>query len=425
MSASEPSDGYTPCCWRAGELIRERCEDPRVRRVRATVSRKLGSTSSISVPGGHLAVSGESVEDWLDCGQCPDCFLPAFRYRPGKSAQYALALSNFDGVAHGETPLRFRFGFIGSSDNHTARPGTGYKEYERIKMTEAKGPRDAAVDRASCTCAARSRCRSRCRAPTVKIVAFPETTFFSQGARRLLLHDGRAGSGARGRTRSRLAVGGARAARGLRNQRPAHPALVRPAQRPRRHAVRPDGLGGGALRRSPEVLACVPRARSCSSPAARTTPAHALELRAPGVPVPRASATTRVTSRQRIERIEIVRIRPQILPRRARWATLIDDPWLQLRLPAGRRRAASVEFDDPDFTGRRAARCHLLRARPCRSPRPRSMAPACAARRDSRTGSCIEPRSVLLRPAHAARRRLPRPRRGAGVGVADLRHADG
>src|SRR5207244_10291267 len=71
--------------------------------------------------------------------QCRDCFDPAFNYRPRSSVQYAMAITNFDDPAH---PRRFRFGFIGSSDNHTARPGTGYKEYGRRMMTEAAGARD-------------------------------------------------------------------------------------------------------------------------------------------------------------------------------------------------------------------------------------------------------------------------------------------
>ena len=38
-----------------------------------------------------------------------------------------------------ESPKRFKFGFIGSSDNHSARPGTGFKEVIRNPNTEARG----------------------------------------------------------------------------------------------------------------------------------------------------------------------------------------------------------------------------------------------------------------------------------------------
>ena len=51
-----------------------------------------------------------------------------------------LALRNFN---NDDVVERFKFGFIGSSDNHKARPGTGYKEINRREMTEAAGPEDA------------------------------------------------------------------------------------------------------------------------------------------------------------------------------------------------------------------------------------------------------------------------------------------
>ncbi|MBW2666670.1 MAG: DUF3604 domain-containing protein [Deltaproteobacteria bacterium] len=47
-----------------------------------------------------------------------------------------LAVRNFDDP---DQPKRFEFGFIGSSDIHTAKPGTGYKEFWRGEMTEGRG----------------------------------------------------------------------------------------------------------------------------------------------------------------------------------------------------------------------------------------------------------------------------------------------
>jgi len=134
----EPSRRYLPCCWQAGEIIRSRCgdipKDQCEKRVRQ--ARQLYLEGGLA---GHHTVPGATVEDWKDCGQCRDCFNPSFNYRPGNSAQYGLAISNFDDP---KNPRRFRFGFIASSDNHTARPGTGYKEYGRRYMTEATGARD-------------------------------------------------------------------------------------------------------------------------------------------------------------------------------------------------------------------------------------------------------------------------------------------
>jgi hypothetical protein len=136
-----PTKNYEPCCWRAGELIRARCRniskeecDDHVATARLNYL-KAGVT-------GRMTVADAKPEDWKDCGQCRDCFNPAFNYRPGNSGQYTLALTNFDDPAK---PRRFNFGFIASSDNHTARPGTGYKEYARRMMTEATGAPDEAA----------------------------------------------------------------------------------------------------------------------------------------------------------------------------------------------------------------------------------------------------------------------------------------
>ena len=74
---------------------------------------------------GYAAVNETDPDDYLNAGQCNDCFLPSFNYRPQGSAQYVLALSDFTDK---QNPKRFKFGFIGSSDNHGARPGTGLKK---------------------------------------------------------------------------------------------------------------------------------------------------------------------------------------------------------------------------------------------------------------------------------------------------------
>ena len=136
-----PTKDYIPGCWRAGELIQERCLKAKIGaaecEARAAKARQdyveLGSA-------GHLSVPGATPEDWLDSGQCMDCFLPAMNYRPTKSVQAGIASSYIDDAGKA---TRFTWGFISSSDNHNARPGTGYKQVDRRQNTEAKGPIDS------------------------------------------------------------------------------------------------------------------------------------------------------------------------------------------------------------------------------------------------------------------------------------------
>ena len=134
----EPSDGFTPDCQQAGEIIRKRCLaagfDAGECEARAAEARH---NFVAAARGGLLTIPGEHAEDWLDSGQCTDCFEPAFRYRPGGSVQNALAVSGAGVPGATDDPeQRFRFGLIASSDNHTARPGTGYKEFRARGMTD-------------------------------------------------------------------------------------------------------------------------------------------------------------------------------------------------------------------------------------------------------------------------------------------------
>jgi hypothetical protein len=136
----EPSDGFTPCCWRAGELIRDRCSDASSQTCEERVASAKDNFLAAGIdPRRYGVVPGSTPEDWLDCGTMPDGFLDAYIYRPMMSAQYGLAVGAFD--EDGE-PARFRYGFIGSSDNHKARAGTGYKEFGRKAMADGWGFRN-------------------------------------------------------------------------------------------------------------------------------------------------------------------------------------------------------------------------------------------------------------------------------------------
>jgi len=131
----ERTADYEPTCWRAGEIIRVRCEAEGASEAecaeRAATARLHAANAGVAA---HLTVPGETVDEWLDAGQCRDCFLPSFNYRPGNSVQYMMARKDWTDP---DAPRSFRFGVIGSSDIHFARPGTGYKEFARQGMTES------------------------------------------------------------------------------------------------------------------------------------------------------------------------------------------------------------------------------------------------------------------------------------------------
>ena len=138
LACPPPSPNYVPSCWRAGELIRARCAE--AGEEEAECERRAVAARQHYVDAGQqgrVAVPGETAMDWLDSGQCRDCFQPAFNYRPKGAAQYIAALRNF---TEPDGPERFRFGFIASSDVHTGRPGTGYKEFARESMADQAGP---------------------------------------------------------------------------------------------------------------------------------------------------------------------------------------------------------------------------------------------------------------------------------------------
>ena len=143
----EETKDFLPTCQQAGNIMAERCEisgmDDQTCKFLVDQTKlfaaQMGST-------GYAAVNETHPDDFLNAGQCNDCFLPSFNYRPLGSAQYVLALSDFTDQ---DNPQRFKFGFIGSSDNHGARPGTGYKEIDRLFNTEANGFNDPLYEKMS------------------------------------------------------------------------------------------------------------------------------------------------------------------------------------------------------------------------------------------------------------------------------------
>jgi hypothetical protein len=140
----QPQNGYTPCCWQAGEIIRQRCSgngnDSEECELRAASTRDLylsnmGLHSQLSL--AHDVVPETEPNDWGLCDQLVGDFQPSFYYQPKQSAQYMLTL--------GEEENRFRPGLIGSSDNHSARPGSSYKEQQRLYFTDVKEHLDSSL----------------------------------------------------------------------------------------------------------------------------------------------------------------------------------------------------------------------------------------------------------------------------------------
>jgi hypothetical protein len=332
----EPTRNYEPCCWRAGEIIRGRCGDVSAeeceRRVREARMNYLAAGVA-----GHATIPGIGPEDWKDCGQCRDCFNPAFNYRPGSSAQYALAISNFDGPGPAR---RFRFGFIASSDNHSARPGTGYKEYGRLQMTEAKGPRSAAW---------RRRALGREPAPGPESVPVDPTvpgvppfrlvdgerqaSFFMTGGLVAVYSEGRSREAIWEGLKRREVYGTSGDRILLRFDLLNGPEGPRPMGAQVQLAVNPHFAvkAVGAFKQLP----------GCPEWSVRGLPGERLER------LCRGECYNPSDERRRITRIEVVRVRPQVLGEEP-VRLLIEDPWRRFDCPPDPAGCA-VEFEDPEF----------------------------------------------------------------------------
>jgi hypothetical protein len=358
----EPRADYLPACWRAGEIIRERClaeertEDDCNRR--ASLARAHAAAASTAA---HRSVPGAVGADWLDAGQCRDCREPAFNYRPGGSAQYVLALGSFDGDA--EEPRRFRMGFMASSDNHYARPGTGYKERFRRGMTESIG---RPPDDAGAVAGPFGAAPSEDPVPESQAVDYTQPGFQSFETERqasFLLTGGLVAVHAEGRDRDAIW-------RALERRE------VYGTSGPRIllwfDLLNPPGSRGATLPMGSEVpmgtdpvfqvraVGSFEQKPGCPDYAVQALSPERLEHLCKG------ECYNPSDRRRRVTRVEIVRIRPQTTPDED-VAALIDDPWRSFACdadPAG----CTVTFSDPDFA--RGGRDTVYYARVFETPKP-------------------------------------------------------
>ena len=333
-----PRDGYLPCCWQAGEIIRGQCDQPASMACEDKVAQARANAVAAGA-SGHLTVSGVDQEAWLNCGVCEDCFLPAFNYRPGSSVQAALAVGEFSG----EKPRHFQFGFIASSDNHTARPGTGYKETDRRRTVDFVG--NAAAPEADT--------RDIESLPPGEVLATVNTLFNGERGASMLYTGGLAAVHSDGRDRSSIwaalkrgEVFGTSGPRiqvwfdYLDNDHSSPMGSRVATDRQPRFRVR----ALGALQQQPgcpdfadQALGKERLERLCGN-----------ECYNPG------------DQREPITRIEVIKIRPQLDEGEA-IADLVEDPWRVFDCP-GDGQGCEISFSDPLYPAERRPAAYYVRA---------------------------------------------------------------
>jgi hypothetical protein len=374
-------DDYLPSCQRAAEIVRERCaaagESADECERRAQEARVNFVAAGLS---GHLTVPGASAEEWLDAGQCRDCKMPAFNYRPRSAMQYILALGNFDEPAH---PRRFRLGVIAASDNHFARPGTGYKPV-RLGHSEAM---NGAARPSAAGIVARTMAPPRI-APQPRSLPLDPT-----GLSGFQLFETE-------RQQSYLTTGGLTAVHADGRDRDA---IWRALERREVYGtsghrmqlwfdlVNPPGAAPGrtAPMGSEVVLADAPvfQVRALGSLEQKPgCPDESVDALGPEdvARLCRGECHNPSDVRRPIVRIEIVRIRPQQVPDEP-MVKLIEDPWRTIACSPSAE-GCSATVSDPDFAG--AGRETLYYARAFEAPTPTVNAGGVRCERDAQ-GRCV------------------------------------
>ncbi len=379
LSCPEPRESYLPSCWHAGELVRSGClaagESADECDERAAVARQNAVDARVAI---QRTVPGSTGADWLDAGQCRDCREPAFNYRPASSAQYIAALGNFD--EEGE-PRRFRMGFMASSDNHFARPGTGYKEVHRSGFTESLS--GASLDVGALPAdSGEAESEPAVESERFELERLGFDVFESERQASFFITGGLVAAHAEGRDRD--SIWSALQRREVYGTSGPRILLWFDLLNP------PPGSGGRSLPMGGEVqMAEAPifQARAvgsfeqlpgCPTYATEGLSAERLEH------VCKGECYRPSETRRRITRIEVVRIRPQQRPGED-VAGLIDDPWKTFTCepdPAG----CSVTFVDPEYAA--AGRDTLYYVRAYEEPAPGVNAGNVRCERDA-AGECL------------------------------------
>lgn len=134
LECPDATDNFTPCCRQAGKIARDRCDNPESDTCNKVVNDTVQGFLEMGSPKGRKILDNTSLDEWQGCGQLQNAFQPSSAYVPRLSAQYNLALG-FDSAGQ---PKRAKLGLIGSSDGHQARPGSSYKENNRLLYTDHK-----------------------------------------------------------------------------------------------------------------------------------------------------------------------------------------------------------------------------------------------------------------------------------------------
>jgi hypothetical protein len=352
LVCAAPAGGYLPSCWRAGELIAERCLD--AGEGTGECARRAAQARQDYVDAyqaGWRTLPGYTAEDWLDAGQAPWMFQPAFNYRPLGSVQYMLALRDWSDP---ENPKRFEFGFLGSSDTHTASPGTGYKEVARGEMTDGRGRRPGQEPRVPGAFGGSTDGEPVAQSvPWVSSGESPLQLFEIERASAYFVTGGLVAVHSSGRSRESI-----------------WDALERKqvyATSGRRTLLWFDKIDGGQL------LPMGSKAVQSTLPRFRVRALGSFEQK-PGCPEHSRTALGEERleaicqgecyhpsdERRPIERVEVVRIRPQVHPAEP-VDGLVEDPWRVLPCPADGQ-GCVVEFSDPEFAGAGRDAVYYVRA---------------------------------------------------------------